>query len=36
LTANFFVGAKVLKPGLVAKDMAVLQPLNAAINKLKL
>jgi ABC-type nitrate/sulfonate/bicarbonate transport system substrate-binding protein len=36
LTANFFVGAKVLKPGLVAKDMAILQPLNAAINKLKL
>jgi ABC-type nitrate/sulfonate/bicarbonate transport system substrate-binding protein len=35
-TSNFFVGAKVLKPGLVAKDMAVLQPLNAAINKLKL
>ncbi len=36
LTSNFFVGAKVLKPGLVAKDMAVLQPLNAALNKLKL
>jgi ABC-type nitrate/sulfonate/bicarbonate transport system substrate-binding protein len=36
LTSNFFVGANVLKPGLVAKDMAVLQPLNTALNKLKL
>jgi len=35
LTANFFASAKVLKPGLVAGDMAVLYPLNAAIKRLK-
>jgi NitT/TauT family transport system substrate-binding protein len=36
LTANFFAAANVLKPGLVAKDMAVLYPLNDAIKRLQL
>ena len=34
-TSNFFAAAKVLKPGLVAGDMAVLYPLNTVVKRLQ-